>query len=294
MVSIASPLSSAHTHPLPMQSTYLERAVELLDPKAEQKHARNAALWNMAAYTSLVAFSIFAVGATVATGLFMPIYIPITTIALLMLAQNTATFFLKFQKISQCEDYLAKQTASIAEKYRALPTNGAQIAGKLSTMGISLNAIKDFRSLDGLKKFTPLMAQYDYWTKESDAEMGEMAVWQKKGDALCLADTPENTLQGNDARLSALDCEERALKAKTQAAFLLAIIQNPHFTGELDQLCSFKTTPFGARALAARFGDPHADDLLLFKQGGVAPITTRELKEISISELARRIARAMS
>ena len=275
------------------KTTYLDRSVSLIDLKTAANHDWKQTLWTTASYVTLIAFYALAVSTFVTVGLFAPIYLPIAAFTAFCSISPALQIFLKFQKIAEHEGRLAQQSRDFVEEHKKLPTTSAELLTKLRTMGIERHQIKGVASTDDLTKFTPLIAQYEYWRKEIDNQ-NNLAKRMTEAAQKVILDEPDNVAQINECRLGAIECQERALKAKIHAAFIHAVIRNPQFTGEMSDLCTIKQISFEERALGDLFRDPKADEFLIFNKSEISPVTMSEMNYITDNSLAQYMSLAMA
>jgi len=175
-------------------------------------------------------------------------------------------------------------------------------------------------------RFKPLLAHHNYWKRlqeHCETEMRDQIREAKKTDKKKIKKRIEHYKIADFK-------QQEMLQAKVHRAFIIAVMNNPSFQGKAEDVCrieNFKLTvdsvipykenpreesnqdtdtgaiiqintpvhesPWIQQALYRKFGDRDADAFVIFKKEGIDPITSTQVEELTIHQLAMCILRAM-
>ncbi len=277
--------------PVVSHKNYLNRTVELnryvtADPSGDYNcYWLKGTLWYAAGIALLVAFVALGVGALVATGMFFPLYIPITTIAAIGAAQMIWPVYQMIQANAKYNNDLAAVEHGVVKELELL--NVKTNAQLRETFSQATSQRSDAIGEQDLLTMKPALARHEYYRKHI-VELAQKAQEQFEKVQKFAQENPndENTLRAN--RLRFFELHEEAQKAKTWQAYTRAVLDNPNLQADLSDICDFYTPSFGERSLANAFKDPRGDAFLVLKPKGkeVPPLTTEALNKVSVEELA--------
>lgn len=302
--------SATNTTAVPAQpetSNYLQRCVQDLNPEVAATHESNAFLWDIASKASLVVFTALAIATFVTVGFFAPVYLPVIGIGSILLMNPASQVHQKLSLYSVQTQRRADQLREIAQEYDALPNDARMTGMKLALMRIMWNRIPGVQQVEDLNQFRPLIARYEYWTKQQENYERKMNTHTHEASQLLNSTASQAPSEPADApslqervmvlRLNALQDQENALICKANAAFVHAVIQRPEFAGNFADLAEFNESTFEERALARQFADPAADRFIQFKNRDIQPITLTEIRDnvaMPTHLLAQRFVQAIS
>ena len=290
-VSTTIPFPNANPQNSTNQTTYLNRCIENLVPERVTSHEAQATKWRVIATISTVAFFALAIGAFIATSIFLPAYLPIAGISAILMAIPAVQ---QVQKLmAWAEDAQAE-----ANKYRGIQHEYADLNAKqpvelqreLLKMGILWTQIPGIQVQhpEQLSQLNPLLAHAKYLENQTKAWMDQKD--QHANEAQQAANEPQKKAQ---EQRYALRCEDIALTCKIKNAFYQAILRNPGFNGTFDSLGALSKNSFEERMLGSALNDPAASRMFTFNNAAIVPITYADAKALTVAELGQRFFTAM-
>ncbi|MBS0606316.1 MAG: hypothetical protein JSR57_05140 [Verrucomicrobia bacterium] len=316
--SNASP--SSQTQP----RNFLHRCVQELDPEIAANHEWDAYMSDLTAKATLVATAALFVVANVAAlaGIsFIAVVnpplalcalplVPLVTLASYYLFETGIDYYSTYSDNSAKDQQKAEKLRAIAQEYQSLPEDAAMTGIKLATMRIQWNTIPGVQQPADLNQFRPLIARYDYWTKQQEHFDREANTFTRRASDLVnpTANTITQTIttpsqRANIAafhRLRSIKIQENALASKAYAALVHAIILRPEYTGDgFEGIAKVKFTHGSEievmeRLLAQQFNDPGANHFIEFHNQNIQPLTFAEIRDNPIHVIAQRFVQAIA
>jgi hypothetical protein len=273
--------------------TYLNKCIEDLSPKKLAECKSEATKWNRLSIVTTVAFFALAIGATIAVGLLAPAFTSLVALSAILLAIPAASKVVKFharynEAQSQFKNYVALQ------RHHEDLIRPTQTPAELQSTLVDLE-IPQIPGQD-LTRLIPLIAKAKYF-KEKEAYFTN-----QKNQALNAARAIPGKTEGQKLEQAikhhlALEFEDLALLYKLKNAFVNAVLRNPEFRGNLDDVGTLSTSAMnpGTRLDAIQLKVPNADHMFTFKnRNNVAPITYNEVETTtSVAQLGSRMLAAM-
>lgn len=291
--------NSNFLHQPALANTYIDRSVEEIRMNreiAEYLDQQTSAYRNYT-YLSIAALVAAAGAALFITGIFAPVYLPLTTISIFCLIKPAqelindqfAEPYIQFKT-------LAQRTRDIGTEYLTIP-----------------NTPKDesfyrliYRIPQGqYQRYKPLIAACNYWNRRQmhhETNMREN-IHNARQQQRSLDQAVEYYLNASQERMAALQC-------KIQKAFLLAVAWNPQFVGSEHDLFNlnnlnipadrnaniihtdYNANGWALNAILQDFGDKRANAFIVFKTIPET-ISLTEAGRLSEFAIAHRIEKAI-
>ncbi|MBS0651384.1 MAG: hypothetical protein JSR93_09505 [Verrucomicrobia bacterium] len=309
------PVGTAASQPLP--ATFMQRCVQELNPEVAAELEWNAKLSNIAAITNLVALGVFCVAEILGVSLISIVNpliaicaVPFVGIATHFVGDAAAKNYSMYSVSSAKSQQKAEKLRAIAQEYQSLPEDAAMTGIKLATMRIQWNTIPGVQQPADLNQFRPLIARYDYWTKQQEHFDREANTLTRRASDLVngTANTITETIttpsqRANIAafhRLRSIGIQENALASKAYAALVHAIILRPEYTGDGFKGIAKVKFSHGSeievmeRLLAQQFNDPGANHFIEFHNQNIQPLTFAEIRDNPIHVIAQRFVQAIA
>lgn len=306
--------------------SYLSRCTEdLAQSKPLALHSQ-ATLLKVAAGVILVAFPVLLGGAIIVPSLFLH---PIAGIAIgitLLFLNNRISSCIgssirKLWDLSNNARQEAKKCAEIRHHYAELSNRSvSQIQLDLSQRGIDWKTIPTMNQPEALTTLNPILAEAKYFDDKIEKylklrntmaqesyelfkRMNPTPTEVNRRINLGIKVDPLSTEVYFDKRikltLKALRAEEKALDIKIQAAFANAVLSQGDYKGSIESIGSptpsslSKGCDYHSKMLEDINSDAGDHPLFLFKNNNIAPLTHKDVKRLSIPELAQRFKAAM-
>ncbi len=293
-VSAVSPAGQRVEQVAPKKA-FLDRCVETIDPKVASRLSLHSTLWKVAAVTSLVAFTILAMGAFVATNLAAPVYVPVAGISILLMLPLAKAAYQWLIRKAETNSEKATQLQKINEKFTAMDKASTQeIQAALAQKGIQWWSIPGMaQNPEELHKLKALLARQDYWGDYC----GKLE--ERKQAKLKEIDHVSETLEEKEhekvfnTRLEVLFIEQAQIQTKVNAAFVNAVMRKPSFVGDESDVYRISCLLPEQRIMWQAFADHSGREYLRFNNDRLPPITMDEIIRMSVNELGERISQAM-
>jgi hypothetical protein len=275
---------------------FLDHCIEELDPSAATPFEKQSTLWNVAASATLIAFTVLAVSAFIATGIFAPIYIPIAGICALLLLNPVSEFYEKFQQYSKDAGARAEQLKEIVRHYDTLKeATPEELQRAIQRTGVTWFQIPGmFQHPENLSTLKPLLARHKFWEGQTQKLEQKSQIALQKAQELSTTNSPENREEIYNLRTGALELQRQALESKVKDAFVLSVLRNPDLTGTLESVGDFSKLSNQERIIGNAVNDASVSALFTFKNTAFAALTADEVKQTSTADLSRRILVAAS
>src|SRR5581483_1557081 len=275
----------------------LSDSIRDLDPSKVCTYKTHSTLWMIAAGVTFVAFTALASSTFFYAGMFLPTYVPFVGIGVLLLAMPVANLvknFLEYSEVSRKEGI----------KYSKLQTNFEKINAKsvqllqndLAARGIVWHQIPSIQRTnpESLSKLNPILARAQYLDEKMQEELLLKQNLTQQARDLASANFSENRQKVYDLRSAALFAEDRALQTKVSAAFANAVLRNPNYKGDLDDIATLTNVGYHERVLGEALNEPTAiSEFIKFKNRNFTPITHADVKRMTVAELGQRLFAAI-
>lgn len=270
-------------------NNYLNRCIEELDPDKISFMNRQAWCYSALATISMVGYTVLAVGAFVATAVYMPIYVPIASLSALLGAMLVAQGVDYLYKCSQASKQEAAQLCELQTKYTdLLQCTPQQIQEKLHRRGITWQ--------QGLTadQISPILAQAEYLEDKFNKYVSFKEKMRQEANELEQTKAQEEHEQIYNLRDSALSCEDHALNAKMQAAFANAVLRLGNCYGTLEDLGAVTNITCHERLLGDVLNETRAEkQYFTFYNRNIVPLSVNDVKNLSITQLGERLKAAI-
>jgi hypothetical protein len=291
---MTTPVRAAHAHTPRVNSpentkNFLKKCVEDLKPEKLAKCQNEANKWHAISIISGVAFFALAIATMVTVGFIAPAFTSMVALSAIILAIPAAG------KVAEYHERY-KVAKSEADGYQALQRHHANLANKrparlrdtLRNMGIDGSRVPD----NQITQLIPLISRAKFLEEQTDK------FTQKKDQELSAARALTGSTEAKKVEQAvkygfALHYEDQALHLKVKNAFVNAVLRNPKFKGNLDNLGSLSDMGAGFRAVAHELKEPNANNIFTFKNRRLAPITYDQVRTTSVANLGHRLLAAM-
>lgn len=293
----AAPAAAPAPAPAPVQ-TFLSRCVEELTPITVSDFESTAKWKDIAALGTIIAFTALAIGAFILTGVFLsPLYLPIAGISALLLAPTAVSFYNKFDQEAQLAKMEAAKHTVIQRHYQDLTTmNTLQIQTILLQKGINWLQIPGMSAANPARitEVNPLIARHLYWEGQIQTLENQKQEHQTKLQTLRAGNPEENRENIFVAGQNILHSERLIADAKLKCGFINAVLRKPDFAGGMSQVGEISTLSTEERLVAGALGDAAANQLYVFNNRAIQPLTIDDVKRMSVAALGQRIVAAMA
>ncbi|HEY2811014.1 MAG TPA: hypothetical protein VGJ00_06475 [Rhabdochlamydiaceae bacterium] len=298
-----NPVASSTNSSIAPSKSYIQRCWEdITNSDQEAKKLDRYATWRkVAAWASAVLFIAAAAATTVLTGLYAPVYVPVTMVACISLMKFPLVWFKNNMDASNAYKIDAERKRAIAQHHQELATQGDQ------ALNNKILAIAPQSQPESLQQLRATYAHYDYWVNRFNHHETETQNQIQEAQKA----TDRNT------RLShyvvAQEKRQQALVSKVTAALFNAVIRNPSFAGGVHDVISrirnfdlpldcqdmsvnvsLRDNPWVQSALMHEFNDASADQFVLFANKNIVPLTKSDVHTLTIQQIADRILAAMT
>ncbi|MBI2809785.1 MAG: hypothetical protein HYX67_02985, partial [Candidatus Melainabacteria bacterium] len=245
---------------------------------------------------TLVIYTVVAVGTFVTVGLVAPVYVPIVGISALLLLQPAFLLYKKFDDAYLESQATVDQVSLINRNCEILNSkNTSQIHQTLHQMGINWMGIPNVLAQPAnIYAVNPLIARHQYLqTKMEDLEA------QKEAKLLIAnkfsgVDFHRHRQEIYDLVTESLELEKAKLETKLQDAFVHAVIRRPSAKGALQSVGKFSPLLAQERIAGNAINDPAVNNMFIFNNRALAPLTLDDVKRSNVNELAYRLLAAMA
>jgi hypothetical protein len=263
--------SQVPSAPPPMLAgSFLSRCVKDLDPNKISNFDRMSKVFLVATIVFCVVLAMLGAGALVVS-----LGIPLSSIA--FAALGTSLVLVPFA----C--HLKKKIINKElDRYRAIQRHyldlsiktAQQLQIEFSQRGIECSRIPRPHTP---RTLVPILAQARYFDDEIQGAMQTKSQLEAKVIQLINANGDVGKI--SHLRIQAQLAEARALDARIEAAFINAVLRNGDFNGKLEDI-----------AVPVKVGDT----FLRFKNAHLPPITTQDIKIMTVAQLGHRLHQAMT
>jgi hypothetical protein len=209
-------------------------------------------LWKTAAAILLIAFIAIAVGAAVFASIGTSGYLPLVGLVTFALLNPLQTVFTNMWDRGNIHAHNGAIEDNVRGHYKDL--EGSDAVRILTEMGISVNQIQNQEQLESLNDLLPLIAHFEFWTKQKQVHDSQIGKLQ---DAL----QKEPTIEKLTSLYQAYSLSDQNRKtALVKMAYIHAVILNPCLTGDLEEIGDFVRTPAHLRSTALGLRSPTADN----------------------------------
>lgn len=285
------------------EKTCLQRITEWLDPERIESEELYASRLSFAAKAIAVFLSVISLGGVIATGvLFSHLIVPVAggALALLACAAITSHLFQEKAEEIQSEAALAKAPSALIASIDAHPQS---IQQTLLQMGIAWNQIpgvqhpNDILRVD-LLRFRPLIAYYQFLQSEMEKFNRRSQENIQEGNRIAaetaakpkpqeMSERVNDLVRVGAKRIQSAWDENTALTLKIDMAFIHALFRHPDYKGYMNDI----GIEFNQGSL---YLTNLANQIFIFKNRNLAPITVLELGQLRVAELGQRFAAAMA
>lgn len=273
---------------------YLDRCVEQLDPSVASSREWCAFWYRVAATATAVAFTALAVGVFVATGVFAPVYIPIAAIGAFAASQIVLEFCKKLFTTADLINERADKLKKIKFTYDSLASaTQGQLVAKLNGFGDGLGEFAQDNP-DSLTAAKALIARYDFWRERSVACEKLEADFLNDATRLSKDNYYSHRFPINQFREDAITLHRQSLINKVRSAFVLTMLQSPQTKGMLESFGDFAPITPLEQLLGKYAEDDKVDELFIFKNKRVIPITIKDAETKSSFDLSKHLLAAVS
>ena len=294
----AAPVPAAAPAPAAPVQAFLSRCVEELSPTTVSDFESEAKWKEIAALGTIVAFTALAIGAFILTGVFLsPLYLPIAGISALLLAPSAVSFYNKFdQEANLAKMEVAKHT-EIQRHYQDLTSmTPVLIQAILLNKGINWLQIPGMTAANPqrIAEIKPLIARHLYWEGRVQALENQKQEHQTNLQTLRQGNPEENRDNIFAKGREILQTERLIADAKLKCGFINAVLRKPDFAGGMSQVGAVSPLSTEERLVAGALGDAAANQLYVFNNRAVQPLTIDDVKRMNVAALGQRIVAAMA
>ncbi len=274
------------------RSTYLDRFVQNLSPEKVKNNEWDAKKWHIVSIVALVAMTTICVVTLALVGAVFPLLFPVVGVGAVLGGCFAGSQFNRFQEWSN-------EAQANANKHKNLQRHYAEISGKtplqlqriLQQMGIvwtQIPGIQVQHPEEGLTRLTPVIAYAKLLEEHTQQAM-------EKKNALAAEAQRQNDPHMKAIKQSdALNSEFNGLAIKILNAFANAVLRNPDYRGNWEELGNYSKNNFDNQVLGNALGESTPCQMFIFNNRNVAPITYMEAKTMSVAELGQRFINAMA
>ena len=274
-------------------NTYLELCEKELDPALIDRYTKESNSFANSALVRAVAYPLFVIASLATAAIIAPIFTIVIGFSSVMLLFHVKKAYSSLILKSELAHERANQLNAIQAHHLTLANSTpAQIQQMLKDKGLSfiIGMIPNDPKLISLK---PALARHLYW----EDRIAELKSLQDEKLVRAGSLTKQNfELNRNEifaAQSQALEFEKQALNAKVKCAFVNAVLFNPTYKGNLENLGRFSILSGEERAIAVPSGVAKANDFFQFNRPNAPAITYDEAKCNTIPQLAMHLYRNM-
>jgi hypothetical protein len=265
------------------ERNWFNRYVEM---EPDSSHAYWATIWQIASYVVIAAYIVLATIAALFTGFYDANYLPIAAVVAYSFIEPIYQLHLYLYGISLKEDTKAKTEESVSHYLNLLPDNDMDIF-RILIQDPAFSIFRENSSNDfHFSELRNVIARYQHWLEISKN-------FSRQIDEINLRNPSDSPNEVHEKQLKVLDLREQMLIAKVFAAYMYAIVLNPHLEGDWHDIFNFYLPNINLRlrdqGLAREFEQEPDQRLVIFKDTLRNSLKNSDVHNMGIAELANAL-----